>query len=273
MRSEGTPVNDWWPDVPKITSPSDPEKLGYPTQKSEALLERIIVSGSEEDSVVLDPFCGCGTTIAAAQGLRRRWVGIDITHLAINLIKHRLQDAYGPEIDKTYEVIGEPVTLDDAEELARTDPYQFQWWALGLVGARPADPKKGSDKGVDGRLFFHDERGGKTKQVVLSVKAGKVHRSHVHELRGVLEREDAEIGVLISFNDSTRPMREDAASAGFYASPGWGTKHSRLQLITVRELLEGKTLDYPHVTGTAFKKAPKAERRAEQMPIDLHEGR
>src|SRR5205823_4382102 len=125
---------------------------------------RIIRASSNEADMVLDPFCGCGTAVAVAQRLKRQWIGIDITHLAINLIRHRLQDAYGEGIAREYEVIGEPVTVDEAEELAHEDPYQFQWWALGLVGARPADQKKGADKGIDGRIFFHDEQtGGKTK--------------------------------------------------------------------------------------------------------------
>ena len=258
--SEGRRLGDVW-DIPHINA-SAKERLGYPTQKPEALLERIIKASSDEGDVVLDPFCGCGTAVAVAQRLRRRWIGIDITHLAINLIRHRLQDAYGEKIADTYTVIGEPVTLDDAEELARTDPYQFQWWALGLVGARPIEQKKGADKGIDGRIYFHDEAGGKTKQIVLSVKAGKTGRSHVHELRGVVERETAEIGVLVTFQEPTQPMREEAASAGFYSSPGWGTKHPRIQLVTVGELLEGRPLDYPHVTSATFKKLRRLRPRS-----------
>jgi DNA methylase/NACHT-associated inactive Restriction Endonuclease 1 len=255
---KGVPLQALWDDIGSLQASSG-ERLGYPTQKPVALLERIIATSSNEGDAVLDPFCGCGTAIAAAEKLHRRWIGIDITHLAINLIRHRLRDTYGPDIEKTYSVVGEPTTLDDAEELARDDPYQFQWWALGLVGARPAEQKKGADKGIDGRIFFHDEpSGGKTKQVILSVKAGKTGRSHVHELRGVIEREEAEIGVLISFAEPTKPMREDAAAAGYYTSPAWGTSYPRLQLLTVRELLEGKSLAYPHITGVTFKKAPKA---------------
>lgn len=212
-----------------------------------------------------DPFCGCGTTIATAQKLGRRWVGIDITHLAINLIRTRLSDTYG---EAKFSVIGEPVTVEDAAELARTDPYQFQWWALSLVGARPADQKKGADKGIDGRIIFHEEsrQGRKTKNVIISVKSGHVQRSQVHELRGVVERENAEIGVLLTFDKPTKPMREDAASAGFYESP-WG-KHPKIQLLTVGELLDGKTLDMPRTEGTnrTFKRAPKAKRAKEAHP-------
>ena len=156
-------------------NPRDAERLSYPTQKPEGLLERIVSASSKKDDVVLDPFCGCGTTIAAAQTLERRWIGIDITNLAITLIRHRLRDAYGDDVERAYEIIGEPVSLPDAEVLAASDPYQFQWWALGLVGARPIEQKKGADKGIDGRIYFHDSDGA-TKQIVLSVKAGNFMR-------------------------------------------------------------------------------------------------
>ena len=183
------------------------ERLGYPTQKPEALLERIISASSNEGDTVLDPFCGCGTAIAAAQKLERRWIGIDITHLAISLIKHRLRDAYGAAVEKTYRVIGEPVDLTGAQQLAEDDPYQFQWWALGLVGARPVDEKKGADKGIDGRLYFHDETG-KTKQIILSVKGGHLKATDLRDLRGVLDREKAEIGVLSLSMTRPAPCKE-----------------------------------------------------------------
>jgi DNA modification methylase len=255
--SPGSKLGDVWVDIPPINSQAQ-ERLGYPTQKPQALLERIIRASSNEGDLVLDPFCGCGTAVAAAQALGRRWVGIDITHLAVNLIKTRLRDAFGPEVEKTYKVIGEPVTADDAKELAEKDPYQFQWWALGLVGARPAQEKKGADKGIDGRLFFHDEAdSGKTKQVIISVKAGGLTVPQLRDLRGVIDREKAQIGVLITFEEPTKPMRTEAASAGFYSSP-LGTKHSTLQLVTVGELLAGKKLDLPSRFFSTFKAAPKA---------------
>lgn len=243
----------------------DRERLGYPTQKPEGLLERIVRSSSREGDVILDPFCGCGTTVAVAERLRRRWIGIDITHLAINLIRHRLQDAYGVKIAEAYQVIGEPTTLDDAEELAKTDSYQFQWWALGLVGARPVEEKKGADRGIDGRIYFHDEAGGKTKQIILSVKAGATGVSHIRDLRGVIEREQAEIGVLLTMREPTQPMRAEATGAGYYTSPGWNTKHPRVQLLTVEQLLAGKQIDYPHMTGRTFKQAPKSHPEAPEQ--------
>ncbi len=242
-----------------------PERLHYPTQKPEGLMKRIIRASCPEDGVVLDPFCGCGTTIAAAQKLERQWIGIDVTYLAIALIKARLT-VLGTS---AYTVLGEPTTADDAEQLAADDPYQFQWWALGLIGARPTEGKKGADHGIDGRLFFFDEGAGKPKQAIVSVKAGKVQVSHVRDLIGVLRREQAQIGVFLSFNEPTQPMRAEAASAGFYASP-WG-QHPRVQLLTVAELLTGKKLDMPaggaHMTQVALPPTPEPLVHPDQLSL------
>jgi adenine specific DNA methylase Mod len=249
---KGVAVGDIWTDIDRINQVAA-ERLGYPTQKPEALLERIVRASSNEGDIVLDPFCGCGTAVAIAQKLKRQWIGIDITHLAITLIRHRLKDAFGDEAK--YQVVGEPVSLPDAEELAQQDPYQFQWWALGLVGARPTEQKKGADKGIDGRLYFHDEPK-TTKQIIFSVKAGALHATYVRDLRGVVEREKAAIGVLISLEPPSKPMRAEAASAGFYKAP-WGKDYARLQLLTVADLLAGKAVDYPHQINVTFKKAPR----------------
>jgi hypothetical protein len=254
-------------DIPALSAQSA-EKLGYPTQKPLALLERIINASSNPSDVILDPFCGCGTAVVAAQKLGRRWIGIDITHLAVTLMKHRLQDSFGKDLP--FRVIGEPASLPDAQTLATSDPYQFQWWALGLVGARPVEEKKGADKGIDGRLYFHDEAaGGKTKQIIFSVKAGHASVTHLRDLRGVLEREGAEIGVLITIEEPTRPMRTEAASAGFYDS-GWGTRHPRLQLLTIEELLDGKNIDMPASRGNVtFKKAEKVKKSEKNLKLSL----
>ncbi len=261
----GVPLQDLWTDIGPLSSQAR-ERLGYPTQKPGALLERIIKSSSNEGDTVLDPFCGCGTAIATAQKLERSWIGIDITHLAIGLIKHRLRDSFGDDITQSYEVIGEPVSLPDAEVLGKDDPFQFQWWALGLVGARPVEQKKGADKGIDGRLYFHDDvAGAKTKQIIFSVKAGRPSVPHVRDLRGVIERENAEIGVLLSLQEPTKPMRTEAMGAGFYESP-WGTRHPRIQLLTVTDLLLGKGVNRPTQHGNVtFKKAPKHERETGQQ--------
>jgi DNA modification methylase len=274
--AEGQPLQDLWTDI--VMGPTAGERLGYPTQKPEALLERIIETSSKPGDIVLDPFCGCGTAVAVAQRLNRRWIGIDITYLAVTLIKSRLLDAFGEKAQ--FDVLGEPVSLPDAEALAKQDPYQFQWWALGLVGARPVEQKKGADKGIDGRLFFHDEGEGKTKQIILSVKAGNTSVPHVRDLRGVLDRERAEIGVLITMQDPTKPMKSEAASAGFYESKTVGHsevhRYPRIQILSIADLLEGKGIEYPHVRyselNVTFKKAKKADveekKKSKQLTMD-----
>ena len=256
--SSGTrQVDDFWADINMI-NPVAAERMGYPTQKPEALLERIIRANSNEGDMVLDPFCGCGTTIAVAQRLNRRWIGIDVTCLAINLMRRRLESAFGGKAE--FDVIGEPTAYSEARQLAAENPYQFQWWALDLVGARPVIEKRGADKGVDGRLLFHDDESGKTKQVILSVKAGHLAAAHVRDLRGVIEREGAEIGCLISLEEPTQPMRAEAADASFYQPPLGARTYPRLQLLTVKELLEGKKLQLPEGrVDVTFKKAARAK--------------
>ena len=248
----GVPLQDVWTD---IRPAQGAERLSYPTQKPIALLERIIRSSSNEGATILDPFCGCGTATAAAQKLGRRWIGIDITQLAISLVRYRLRDSFGKNC--RFEIIGEPTSLQDATALAAQDPYQFQWWALGLAEARPVEQKRGADQGIDGRLYFHDEgRGGKTKKIIFSVKAGHVTVSQVRDLVGVINREKAQIGVFLSLNPPTAPMRREAASAGFYKSP-WGKNYPCIQLLTIEELLGGKSVDYPHAADVTFKRAKR----------------
>jgi site-specific DNA-methyltransferase (adenine-specific) len=283
--TRGDLVEDVWSDIQPINAMSR-ERLGYPTQKPLSLLERIISASSNPGDVVLDPFCGCGTTIAAAQALGRPWIGIDITHLAITLIKQRLKDSFGIEqvvratpsgkgetakigeaaagygeaTKRPFHVVGEPASEPDAAALAASDPYQFQWWALGLVGARPVEQKKGADKGIDGRIVFQGDKPGSFESVILSVKAGKTGAAHIRDLKGVLEREKAAIGVLISMQEATSPMKTEAVTAGFYESALWGRKYPKMQLFTVAELLAGKTIEMPPIrqVGATFKKAPKA---------------
>jgi len=267
LHPKGKIPEDWWV-IPELQG-NAAERLGYPTQKPEALLERIIKASSKEGDIILDPFCGCGTAIAVAHRLNRRWIGIDITHLAVGLIKHRLQDAFGEKVSEYYKVIGEPTDLTGAKQLAGDDPFQFECWALGLIGARSAGKQKGADRGIDGRLYFHDEadtKKAKTKQIILSVKSGHVSVAHVRDLWGVVEREKAQIGVLVSMEKPTKAMRTEAASAGFYKSP-WGN-HPTLQILTIEELLKGKKIDYPHTAGAnvTFKKAPKANRKKNPHP-------
>lgn len=263
----GKPITTNWTDIPRISNTSA-ERLGYPTQKPLALLERIIQASSNPGDVVLDPFCGCGTAVVAAQKLGRQWIGIDITHLAIGLVKRRLEDAFGDSLQ--FQVIGEPTTLEEAASLAAQDKYQFQWWALGLVGARPAEGKKGADRGIDGRLYFHDDASGKTKQVILSVKGGHVNVPQVRDLIGVVERENAQMGVFITLEEPTKPMRAEAAQAGFYHSEVWNRDYPRIQILTIAELLEGKGIDMPPMrqVSQTFKRAKKENPKdGEQMGL------
>ena len=215
--SRGVPIQDMWYDINSLSG-SHKERLGYPTQKPEALLERIISASSNEGDVVLDPFCGCGTAIAAAERLNRRWIGIDITHIAITLIRHRLHDTFKDEL-KPYEVLGQPQDVASAQALAtdseNSGRYQFEWWALGLVDARPAqDRKKGADSGIDGYINFFDDNSGKAKRIVAQVKSGNVTRNQIATLKGDMEREKAEIGLFITLQEPTGPMEAEATSAG-----------------------------------------------------------
>ncbi len=267
----GVPLQDWWGDIGPIAAQAA-ERLGYPTQKPEALLERVIQASSNKGDLVLDPFCGCGTTVAVAQKLKRRWIGIDITHLAITLMKQRLKDAFGDSVE--FKIVGEPVSVPDAAALAESDPYQFQWWALGLVGARPAEGQKGADKGIDGKIIFQGDQAGKFETVIISVKAGSTNVSHVRDLHGVVDREKAAMGVLITMQDHTGPMKEEAVTAGFYESEMWGKKYPKIQLLTVADLLSGKQIAMPPIkqVGATFKKAPKARgKSAETMKLPLPE--
>ncbi len=248
----GMPVQDIITEIPPLNSQAQ-ERLGYPTQKPQALLERIVQASSDEGDVVLDPFCGCGTTIHAAQKLRREWIGIDITHLAISLIEKRLKDAF-PGIK--YEVHGTPKDLDGARDLAARDKYQFQWWAVSLVNAVPfAGKKRGADTGIDGLIYFKPD-GKTTEKAIVSVKGGEhVNVAMVRDLAHVVEREQAKIGVFITLADSTGPMRTEAVKSGFYVTP-YG-KYPRIQILTIRELFAGKQPNIPLVDASAFKKAPK----------------
>ena len=259
----GVPLQSLWADINPI-SPHAKERLGYPTQKPEALLERIIRASSNEGDIVLDPFCGCGTAIAAAHKLERRWIGIDITHLSIALQKYRLQDMFALRSGLDYEVIGEPATVDAARELATDSAnegrYQFEWWALSLVRAKPVGGqagsrkgKKGADAGIDGVINFFDEdaRGKKRPQtVVVQVKSGKVQAGDIRDLKGTIDREGAAIGVFITLEQPTQPMIKEALAAGVYESPRWGKSFRRVQILTIGDLFAGAGVDMPPQYGS-----------------------
>lgn len=249
---QGGVIGDVWTDVPPINSQAQ-ERLGYPTQKPLALLERIITASSKKGDVVLDPFCGCGTAVHAAHKLKRNWVGIDITHLAISLIEKRLKDAF-PGIE--YEVHGTPKDLEGARALAAQDKYQFQWWAVSLVNAVPfGGKKKGADSGIDGLIYFKPE-GKTTEKAIVSVKGGdNVSVAMVRDLAHVVDREKAKIGVFISLAEPTGPMRTEAVKAGYYKTI-YG-EYPKIQILTMEDLFGGKQPNIPLVDSATFKKAPK----------------
>lgn len=271
----GTPITTVWTDIPPINSQAA-ERLGYPTQKPLALLERIIQSSSNPHDTVLDPFGGCGTAIIAAQTLGRQWIGIDITHLAIALVKNRLKDSFGIVPNEDYKVVGEPTDLGGAEQLAKEDRYQFQWWAQSLIQARPygavlgsKQGKKGSDTGIDGLLLFSDDNTGKLKRVLVQVKSGHVRASEIRDLRGTVEREGAAIGVFITLAPPSAPMEKEAVASGFYHSPGWQRDYPKIQILTVADLLHGKNVAMPSTHAT-FKQARKVKQeKGQQGEMDL----
>ncbi len=252
----GVPLNDFWDDVPIMPS-SSPESLGYPTQKPLALLERIISASSNEGDVILDPFCGCGTAVHAAEKLDRQWIGIDITHLAVSLIEKRMKDAF-PAI--AFEVKGRPQTLAAALDLAERDKYQFQWWAVSLVDALPyGGKKKGADGGIDGIIYFKPD-GKKTEKAIVSVKGGKnVSVNMIRDLHSAMEREKAPIGIFITAALPTRPMEKEAAAVGTMESAVTGRKHPRLQILTLAELMQGKKPDIPWVDASVLKSAKRED--------------
>ena len=233
-------------DVRWIPRQGSPERLGYETQKPEGLLERIIQASCEEGDVVLDPFCGCGTAVAGAQKLGRQWLGIDITHLAVAEIKNRLKTAFELEPGQDYAVVGEPEDAGSARALWEQDPYQFQFWAVSLLEAQPqSEQRRGADRGIDGALYFIDGPRRATQKVVVQVKGGRVSSPQVRDLKGVVEREKAAVGLFISLEPPTRDMRAEAASGGFYHSEIWQQDYPKIQLRTIDEMLSGQGFELP----------------------------
>jgi adenine specific DNA methylase Mod len=232
----GEIVGNLWDDIPPVNSQAQ-ERIGYPTQKPLALLERIIKASSNEEMVILDPFCGCGTTVEAAERFKRQWIGIDVTHYAITLIERRLA---GTHVDPTtYQVVGRPTDLAGARDLARRDKHQFQWWAAWRLGARwYREEKKGADRGIDGRMMFKNGPYG-DGLIIMSVKGGEnIGVQMVRDLRGVIERDEAEMGILVCLAEPTGPMKTEAAAAGFVSKSAHG-RLPRLQIITIEEMLNG----------------------------------
>jgi DNA modification methylase len=255
--SRGERFQSLWDDIPPLSSNAQ-ERLGYPTQKPQALLERIIATSSNEGDVVLDPFCGCGTAIHAAQKLGRQWIGIDVTHLAISLIEKRMKAAF-PDVAFTVE--GTPKDLASAQDLAARDKYQFQWWAVSMVDAMPfGGKKKGADGGIDGIIYFKPD-GRRTEKALVSVKGGDtVGVQMIRDLHSTMEREKAPIGIFLTKALPTSAMEREAAAVGRFHAEATGKSYPRLQIITLAELFAGKRPDIPYVDpAAAFKRAARED--------------
>ena len=245
--SRGRTITNDWNDIQQVAGN---EALGYPTQKPLALLERIVSASTNSGDVVLDPFCGCGTTIHAAQMLDRQWIGIDKTHLAITLIEKRLADTFSKV---SFEVLGAPNDLESARILAKTDKYQFQWWASSLVNAVPTgDKKNGSDSGPEGLIYIRPE-GRKTEKVIVSVKGeGKVKVAMIRDLARLVEQEKAKIGLFVTLAEPTSSMKKEAKKSSFYKTE-YG-KYPRIQILTIEQLLAGEEPEIPLIERGAFKR-------------------
>jgi site-specific DNA-methyltransferase (adenine-specific) len=259
---KGKPVTTNWTDIPRVSNTSG-ERLGYPTQKPEALLARIINASTSEGDTVLDPFCGCGTTIAVAHKLHRKWIGIDVTARAIDIVEERLE-AVDANARDTYELHGKPRTLEDARRLAKDNGYQFQRWILELMDVLPREIKPGADGGVDGRLYFVDAPSeGRTSEVIFSVKGGKnIGPDPVRSLAGITKGR-AKIGVFVCFKATDAMYREVSNADPFVSIHG---EFPSLQILTVADVLAGKRPHYPGApSGPVTKRAPRLD--AEQLEL------
>lgn len=274
---KGKLPSDWWDDIPSGGQVSSRERLGYPTQKPEAILERIIKSSSKEGDWILDPFCGCGTTVAVAERLNRNWTGIDITMLAVNLIRHRLSKQFPDKVMKIF-VDGRPKDVTAARALSKKDPFEFEYWVLDLVSAVPSQSKtkesmRGPDKGIDGVInFIKDIENSKTiyGRILVQVKGGTIHRSDVATLKGDVEREKADGGLLITLEKPTQPMRKEAVEAGTYKVRfGTELEFPKIQILTVEDLLNNQKPKVPLVTLPYYKEAKAAKVEVKHKGLDI----
>ena len=262
----GVAIQDIVTDVAPLSAHAR-ERLGYPTQKPVALLERILNASSNPGDTVLDPFCGCGTTVHAAQKLGRNWIGIDVTHLAVGLIEKRLRDAFEGVQFTTH---GTPQDLDGARDLAARGQYhEFEKWALSLIAAQPGNlGKKGADKGIDGNLYFGAKHEGRA---IVSVKAGdNIGVGMIRDLRGVIEREGAAIGVFLTLTEPSKPMITEAAGAGQFDLPGFAPV-PRIQIVTIAQAMQlrDRVVRLPARRDDGFKKAAKEVDTKAQGQLDL----
>jgi DNA modification methylase len=254
----GKPLGTIWYDIGRIGNTSG-ERIGFPTQKPVALLERIVQASSNEGDVVLDPFCGCGTAVVAAEKLGRQWIGIDITHLAISLIKKRVKDHFP---DAKFEVVGEPTSVDAAEELFKQSAFQFESWAVSLIGGQPYKSTGGGDTGMDGFLFFKDFEGN-FHRIVIEVKGGDYQPKDIRSLAHVLKREESPMGILVALRPPTKGMLGAAAELGKWTMPGSRKSYPVMQIVTIQDFFDGKKPELPDTSET-LKKAKRETREREK---------
>jgi DNA modification methylase len=259
----GMPAQDVITDIPPINSQAA-ERLGYPTQKPLALLERLIEASSNEGDIVLDPFCGCGTAVDAAQKMHRRWIGIDITYLSVDLIRKRMRHTYGDEIEETYEIHGIPADIGGAQALFAENPFDFERWAVSLLDGQPNEKQVG-DKGIDGVIRFYAEAQ-KIGRAIVSVKGGATNPNDVSALLGVIQKENAELGIFVTLGNVTKGMQEVADKSGTYESELTGQTYPRIQIVTVADLMAGKRPNLPTAILPYVKAAPRSR---DQLGLDL----
>ncbi len=262
----GVPLQDVWTDI-RLTS-SDKERLGYPTQKPTELLERILLSSTNEDDLVLDPFAGCGTTVDAAQKLGRRWIGIDVTTIAVDLIDARLRFTYGPSIERTYDIRGIPEDMTGAVALFKHNALEFERWVVMRLDGTPNERQVG-DRGVDGVIRFLIDAKGAVGRALISVKGGATNPGHIRDLIGTIQSQHAEMGVFVCMNEPTKGMREAANHSGVFTHPRDKKTYPRVQIVTVQDLLNGDGPRLP-VTEIPYMQAQKRSTKgAGQYALDL----
>ena len=272
---QGNPIDDIWSDIRPVQAQSA-ERLGYPTQKPQTLLERIVMASTNKGDLVLDPFCGCGTAVVAAESLNRLWIGIDITHLAVALVQARLRDMFSLVPGADYHVEGVPVTESAARVLAKQDRFEFQKWAVSLVpNAYPLE-SKGADEGIDGRASFPeitDEQKIGRRKIVIQVKSGKLTLSAIRDFGHVIDREEAALGFFISLENPTAKMSLEADKMSFFTSHLFSDrKIPRYQIRTIKDLFSGKQFELPPTLGMGIegiKRAQRAFGRDKQAKIDF----
>lgn len=235
-------------------NPMANERVGYPTQKPEELVQRLIKASCPEDGIVLDPFCGCGTTLIASEKLDRKWIGIDITYLAVDVLKQRIEKDFNEEEDVDFEIKGEPEGMAGAERLAEENKSEFQKWIISKIGGTPNEDMSG-DEGIDGFLYFKD--GGKDRVAIIQETVSKsVSPGKVRDFKGTMERDNAPMGVFITMKEPTKGMKKEANTAGTYED-SFGNEYPRIQFITVEEIMEGEKPDIPQIKSHVSKRDVK----------------